>query len=332
MYPKRHCDNEVNTTELVAGCKLLQPVYSEKQGVCVMRGRDVAARVDVVVKTMTEPANHVAIERFRREAVILDLLSHPNIVRLRRYRDQSPRAMVLEHISSVQLTQYVKEHGALTPSALCAIVEDIAAALDAAHSHGVFHRDIRPENILIPKRGHARLIDFGVARMDGEPEITLHGESLRDHAYISPEQLRGAVNADARSDVYSLASVAYFALTGRPPRPRVEIGDTLTRIPMPGARTEIAAVIARGMSGNPANRYPSAGQMAADLRAAAAQDDRRKSLQFPARSLWKMAALPIALMVLAAATYRPPVIHKRPVGVSASLTHGVPKVSALPHF
>ena len=327
MYPKRHCDNDVNVTELVAGCRLIQPIYSDKRGICVMRGRDVAARIDVVVKTMTEPANQAAVERFRREAIILDLLSHPNIVRLRRYCDQAPRAMVLEHISGVHLAKHVKDNGALTPSALCGIVEDVAAALDAAHSHGVFHRDIRPENILVPRRGHARLIDFGIARIEGEPEITLHGEILRDHAYISPEQLRGAANVDARSDVYSLAAVAYFALTGRPPRPRVEIGDTLTRIPMPGARSELAAVIARGMSANPANRYPSAGQMAADLRAAAANDERQRALQLPSRGLWKTAALPMVLFILTAAACCPAETRDRHLNVSTALIRAIAKPS-----
>lgn len=267
----------------------------------VKRDRDPSSgRMDIVVKTMADPDSSVAVERFRREAIILDLLAHPSIVRLRRYTDQAPRAMVLEYVPGAHLGKTVAESGPMEPSALCDIIEHIAAGLDVAHSHGVVHRDVCPEHIIMPKRGSTKLIDFGVASLAGEPQITLHGETLRDHAYISPEQLRGAAGVGPSADIYSISAVCFFALTGQPPgRGAVNVAMALHE-KRPDLPTEVASVIARGMAAAPEDRYPSAGQMAADLRMAVEHDERNKPLGTASRNLWTATCFLIVALLLGA--------------------------------
>lgn len=304
---------------LVAGCRILRPAFTDNERVHVTRGRDAASRSDVVVKTIAEAGESAAVERFRREAVILDLLTHRAIVRLKRYSDAPPRAMVLEYVPGSPLGRIVADRGPLAPGELCAVAGEIAAALDVAHAHGVVHRDLCPEHVIVLPRGGARLIDFGAASLDGEPEITLMGELLRDHAFVAPEQLRAASAADARSDIYSLAAVCFYALTGKSPS---AAGDdpaaSLEKI-RPTLPPAVTAVVARGMSADPSERYASAGQMAADLRIAVVGVRKARFGMSPRSGFWKAAVVPLLLLLAAASVlFMPPHGHGRPVKVSAN--------------
>jgi serine/threonine protein kinase len=125
------------------------------------------------------------------------------------------------------------------------------------------HRDLRPENIQISSRGQAHLIDFGLARIDGEPQVTVRGQILRDHCWISPEFRRGG-RLDARCDVYSLAAIAYYALTGAEPSEEY----VPVREYIPDFSPRIDAVLAGALSLEPNERFHTAGQMAASFRIA----------------------------------------------------------------
>ena len=198
-----------------------------------------------------------------------------------------PAALVLEYVSGRTLADLVEADGWLTPLRAARITEEIAAALDCAHAQGVIHRDVKPSNILLPRHGAARLSDFGVAHIDEDTPLTVMGDILGTIEYASPEQVHGNETPDARSDVYSLAAVAYFALTGTPPfraadnstqaqlsvmHRQVFAEPPSLRFHREGLSAEVEAAVLRGLAKAPASRYPSAGQFAAALRAAVEAD------------------------------------------------------------
>lgn len=249
----------------------------------VYRGWDRALRCDVFVKAQRATDDPIARDRFRREAAVMARLRHPNIVALYRFHEGDPAALVMEYVPGRTLASLVGADGWLPPARAAGIIEGIAAALDCAHAQGVIHRDVKPSNILLPKRGTARLTDFGVAHIDGDSPLTVMGDILGTIEYASPEQVHGNEAPDARSDVYSLAAVAYFALTGTPPF-RAADNSTQAQLsvmhrqvfadppPLRFHREDISPAVEqavlRGLAKAPESRYPSAGQLAAALRGA----------------------------------------------------------------
>ena len=237
----------------------------------------------MIVKVQRATGDPIAAERFRREAAVMKRLRHPNIVALYQFHDGDPAALVLEYVPGRTLAALVGAEGWLTPQRAAQVVEDIAAALDCAHAQGIIHRDVKPSNILLPPRGPARLFDFGVAHIDEEAPLTVMGDILGTIEYASPEQVHGNETPDARSDVYSLAAVAYFALTKTPPF-RAADNSTQAQLSVmhrqvftapPPLRLHredlppvVEAAVLRGLAKAPTSRYASAGQLAAALRAA----------------------------------------------------------------
>ena len=251
------------------------------------RGWDRENRREVVAKVQRATEDTVAAERFRREAAVMERLRHPHLITLYQFIDGDPAVLVMEYVPGRTLAQQVEADGWLTPLVAAGLIEDVAAALDSAHAVGVIHRDIKPSNILLPPHAPARLADFGVAHIDSQspeiPPLTVMGDILGTIEYASPEQVHGNASPDARSDVYSLAAVAYFALCGTPP---FRAADTSTQARLsvmhrqvfaepPPLRfhredlsPEVEQVVLRGLAKSPDARYPSAGQFAASLRAA----------------------------------------------------------------
>ena len=250
----------------------------------VYRGWDHMHRCEVAVKVQWATADTVAMDRFRREAAVMAQLRHPSIVSLYRFHEGNPAALVMEYVSGQTLAQRVEVDGNLSPVQVATIVDSVAAGLDCAHAAKIIHRDVKPANILLPKRGLARLTDFGVAHIDTDASLTLMGDLLGTIEYASPEQVHGHEAPDARSDVYSLAAVAYFALTGTPPfRATDESAEAQLSVmhrqvfadPPPlrfhreNISPQVEAVVLRGLAKAPDDRFQSAGHFAAALQAAA---------------------------------------------------------------
>ncbi len=250
----------------------------------VYLGWDRVHRCDVIVKVQRVTNDPVAMDRFRREAAVMARLRHPSIVSLYRFYEGDPAALVMEYVRGQTLAALVTADGWLPSPRVAAIVDSIAAALDSAHAESIIHRDVKPANILLPRRGPARLTDFGVAHIDEDAPLTLMGDMLGTIEYASPEQVRGHETPDARSDVYSLAAVTYFALTGTPP---FRAADSSTQAQLsvmhrqvfadpPPLRfhresisPEVEAVVLRGLAKAPEDRFQTAGYFAAAFHAAA---------------------------------------------------------------
>ena len=249
----------------------------------VYRGWDRVHRCDVIVKVLRRTGDPVIAERFRREAAVMARLRHPNIVTLYQFHDGDPSALVMEYVPGRTLADLVEVDGRLAPAQVAQIIEEVAAALDRIHAADIVHRDVKPSNILLSRRGPARLTDFGISHVDAITPLTVMGDILGTIEYASPEQVQGNSAPDARSDVYSLAAVAYFMLAGTPPfraadsssqaqlsvmHQQVWTQPPPLRVHRADIAAEIEAAVLRGLAKLPDARYPSAGQFAATLRSA----------------------------------------------------------------
>ena len=154
------------------------------------------------------------VERFRREARASASLTHEGIVNVYDFwRDKNSLYLVMEYLEGKNLKQIRKSIGLLPISAATMIVARVADALHYSHQRGIIHRDVKPSNIFITRRGEVKLTDFGVAYIPKEPTLTKKGVSLGTPAYMSPEQVKGE-RPDERSDIFSLGVVLYELVTG----------------------------------------------------------------------------------------------------------------------
>jgi len=219
-------------------------------------------------------------ERFRRESQAAAGINEPHVVPIHGFGEIDGQLYLDMRVIEGRTLSAILADPEVHPSPNFAVsvVEQIAAALDAAHQHGLIHRDVKPSNILVTDHDFAYLIDFGLARTAGEHGLTTAGSTLGTLAYMSPERFEGS-QADPRSDVYALACVLYECLTGARPYPADSYehqiaGHISAPLPRPSdTDRRLAAfddVIAKGMAKKPAKRFQTAGELAAAARAAAA--------------------------------------------------------------
>lgn len=186
----------------------------------VFKARDTALNRVVAIKMLKSAVStEEGYSRFMREAQAVAKLNHPNIVSIYDIgKDDEKQFFVLEFIDGMSLHELIRTYpeGKCDIQTVLRIGIDVCSALHYAHSQGVLHRDIKPENILITEEGAAKLMDFGLAKMVGEPSITQEGMIVGTVAYVAPENALGK-GADARSDLYSFGAVLYEAVTGKPP-------------------------------------------------------------------------------------------------------------------
>lgn len=156
--------------------------------------------------------------RFAREMVILDKLSHPNIVKYYgggKHDEQLFFAMEL--LTGGSLKQAIERSGSFTWLEVATCGVQICSALQYAHNHGIIHRDLKPSNLLFDDTGTLKLVDFGIARDTHEADLTSSGLTVGSQLYMSPEQISGSENITGKTDLYSLGVVMYELMTGRPP-------------------------------------------------------------------------------------------------------------------
>jgi len=247
--------------------------------VLVAVDRLLGRRVAVKVPFPQLVGDRAFAERFRREARSAARLSHPNVVAIFDVGTQRDTGtggidyIVMEFVEGRTLRQELLA-GPLPPDEAARVAREVCAGLQAAHGGGLVHRDVKPANIMLGPSGQVKVMDFGVARALDAARLTQTGLVVATAQYASPEQLQGD-DVDARSDVYSLGCCLYEMLAGVPP---FAGGDPVSvafrqvhEAPTPLRRRDpllpvgLAAVAARALEKEPAQRYQTAAEMAADL-------------------------------------------------------------------
>ncbi|MEV4239006.1 serine/threonine-protein kinase [Nocardia sp. NPDC050408] len=216
-------------------------------------------------------------ERFRRESHGAARLSNPHVVPIHDWGEVDGRLYIdMRLIDGPDLRKLLTGYGPMSPARAVSIVQQVASALDATHADHRVHRDIKPENILITRDNmtgddFAYLVDFGLATTPTDPRLTNTGHAIGTFSYMAPERFEN-VAVTNRADVYSLGCVLHECLTGERPY-HADSFATLIRALMlepspkpsavrPGLSPGFDAVVARGMARDPADRYPSAGDLA----------------------------------------------------------------------
>ncbi len=293
----------------------------------VYLARDTALGRLVALKTFRVPLHEdldledsgVRRRRALREAQRAGTLSHPNVITIYDLVEspgEDSFYIVMEYVEGQGLDARIRAEGPMPLADVAPLIAQIASALDHLHARGIVHRDVKPGNVLVAEDGRVKITDFGIARSD-DPAHTLETEVYGTPYYMAPEQIQGKP-VDARTDVFALGVVLYELLTGCRPFPGATVAEVAHRIvyaeseePQAAGRPLAPAlreVLGRALATEPADRFPTAGALAAalwDIAEATGSLDPEATTAFPRRG-WAVradpqrAALPRTPLVMAA--------------------------------
>jgi len=238
-------------------------------------------RVAIKVLPPAKAEQPAALGRFYREARAAGSLEHPNIVRTHDIdQDGNLHFIVMEYVDGSDLLDMVKKGGPMEIRRACHYIRQVAIGLDFAFRSGIIHRDIKPGNVLIDRRGHAKILDMGLARFykDTADMLTVKYDDkivLGTADYVAPEQVANSHNVDVRADIYALGASFYFLLAGHPAFPSGTVSQKLlwhrTKDPTPIRQIrpevpeDIASMVAKMMAKDPAKRYQTPNEIAVEL-------------------------------------------------------------------
>ena len=252
----------------------LDSVLSRDGAVTLYRATDSRSGRTILLK-IPHPgmeADSVFADRLEREREIGTKLNHPGLLKVLTDDGQHPAYLAMEWFDGQPLRQLLNQNKKLPPERATRIASGVCDTLYYIHSHGIVHRDLQPENILVDANDSTKLTNFHVAAKEGAPRLTFTNLSqlLGSSPYISPEELKGS-RGDARGDIYGLGIILYEMLTGKLPFPGPDLFDRLTVNPIPPRDIEpsispqLQEVIYRAIEREHKSRYPNAHDMAFDL-------------------------------------------------------------------
>jgi serine/threonine protein kinase/TPR repeat protein len=298
----------------------------------VHAARDTVLEREVAIKSLrAELLNDKSfVDRFRAEATNLARLNHPNVTTLYSLLPEGNRLyMIMELVRGRTLEAVLQERGApFSAQEVLAIVSQAADGLSYAHEMGLIHRDIKPANLIITNTGLLKIMDFGIARVQGSQRMTRDGSVVGTLAYMAPEQLRGQ-EVDARADLYSLAIVAYEMLTGTVPfaadsdyelmQAQIHNAPDRPSRRVPGIEPRLESAVMRALAKKPADRFPSVAAFKDALGASLTRSEAVTLAQKATRVMDALAAAPPAVTALSKSAGRSPIARGLAIGAAAAL-------------
>jgi DNA-binding beta-propeller fold protein YncE len=281
----------------LAGYRLDELLGRGGMGV-VYRAHDLALGRNVALKLL---APHLAEdvsfrERFLTESRIATSLEHPNVVPIHDAGEIDGQLYIAMRLVEGSDLKKVLRAGPLEPARAVRVLEQVASALDAAHTRGLVHRDVKPSNVLLDEGGHVYLADFGLSRYLGDAALPLGpAKSLGTADYVAPEQIRGE-EVDGRADVYALGCMLYECLAGEPPFRRSTDAATLYAQleEAPPVLSGLDEVLPKTLAKEPAERYGTCGELIDEARHAL-------GIAEPRRSRWPLAVAVVGVTLIGAA-------------------------------
>lgn len=289
LPPRSNLPRTIGRYEIVGrlGKGAMGVVYSARDS---MMERTVAIKV-MMADLEDDPETST---RFYREARSAGQLVHPNIITIFDMGQENGRPyIVMEYLDGETLNKYLARPEATDLEVKIDLMIQICQGLHAAHTHGIFHRDIKPGNLLVRATGQLKIVDFGIARL-ASSSMTASGLIMGTPDYMSPEQARGQ-DVDQRSDIFSMGAVFYYILTGRKPFAASDLAVVLLKVqteePLPIRETEappeLTRIVMKALAKNPGDRYQSCARMVAELEhlARGLETETRRSLEDAANRL-----------------------------------------------
>jgi eukaryotic-like serine/threonine-protein kinase len=276
-----HSTTRSTASTLLGGRYALRGEVGRGGMATVHRARDEVLDRDVAVKVLHAhlAGDETFLDRFRREARAAAAVHHPNVVTVHDWGETDQGAfLVLQYVEGCSLREVLRRRRRLSPAETLAVLGPAGEGLGAAHSAGLVHRDVKPENLLLASEGEVRITDFGLARAAASATSTFGADVLVGSPhYLSPEAVRGEPLTPA-ADVYALGVVLFECLTGRPPHEgdspfATAVAHTAGRVPAPsslvdGVPPEVDRVVVTATHHDPDRRYADGAAFAAALRAA----------------------------------------------------------------
>jgi hypothetical protein len=262
---------------VIADRYVLEARIGQGRSSAVYRAHDPETRTRVALKILDPfvAQDAAGVERFRREVQIVRALDHPNVIKVfDLLRDQDLHVICMEWVDGVDAKALLHRDGPLPVERFLPLARRVLSAVEACHRAGVLHRDIKPQNLLVDRRGRPRLVDFGISKMHGMSDLTRTGTAIGTPEYMAPELFRSEC-ADPRSDIYALGAVFYELLTGRPPYSGTSLASIMTQQlerevePLSSHRDVpvwLDAVVLRCLRLDPDRRYQSPAEVDTELR------------------------------------------------------------------